>query len=62
MITYEKTNLQITTFNDLKFTLLGYTSSSQRCFLKAYNNNVYYKLSNFDSYLKLLKTNQFMKL
>lgn len=48
----KKMNLQITTFNDLKFTLLGSTSSSQGCFLKAYNNNVYYKLSNFDSYLK----------
>lgn len=41
-----------TTYKNLNFTLLGTTSSSKGCFLKAYDNHIYYKLSNYDSYFK----------
>lgn len=39
-------------YTNLKFTLLGTTSSSKGCLLKTYSNATYYKLSNFDSYFK----------
>lgn len=47
-----KSNVVKAKIPNLNVTSLQATPSIKGCFLKAYDNNVYYKLSNFDSYFK----------